>query len=159
MKGTEKQIKWAKDIMNGAIGTVLANIDRLQPYVDRGEKPERIEQEVYKEMLEMLSNKFDSIDDAAYVIEHRHTWDPARINELVSREAEKRRLAIPQNDEEKTDEQIEEAIEDTEKQIAWYESEAEQFSEDEKYRTIYENGADRMRKRLKVLKEIRDKRK
>lgn len=159
MKGTEKQIKWAKDIMNDAIGTVLANIDRLQTYVDRGEKIERIEQEVYKEMLELLTNKFDSIEDASYIIEHRHTWDPSRINELVSREAEKRRLAIPQNDEEKTDEQIEDAIEDTEKQIVWYESEAERFSEDEKNRAIYENGVNEMRKRLEKLNGIRDKRK
>lgn len=89
MKGTEKQINWATDIINGAMATICANKTNAQnsPIAP-----------IHKtaDVWEYMENRYETImqsdkmQDAAFVIEHRNSemFQPIRLMsriETVSR--------------------------------------------------------------------------
>lgn len=92
LKGTEKQVTWAEQIIADAIGTVDANIrleeERIRIY---GEGiTTTVFLEVYKELRENITNALLKYEDAGALIGKRHLFDPSRINRLASGETMKR---------------------------------------------------------------------
>lgn len=90
LNGTEKQNKWAQDIIDNAFGTISLNIERSKKENEKCGKNifgtriaayERIEAEL-KAMLEMLEGKVENT--AKYIIENRHKFDSRSINDFAS---------------------------------------------------------------------------
>lgn len=73
MKGTEKQIAWALDIMNNARENVEANIERNeQMHKEYDQHPAYAANvQAYKIMRAVLAAIFAAHDDAEYIINHR----------------------------------------------------------------------------------------
>jgi len=88
MKGTEKQIKWAEDIINDAYNTIDANIARMEK---ESKEFFHFNIQAYKECRKKLEETLETCDDAAVIIKCRNQFDPRRINEMVGRMAEKAR--------------------------------------------------------------------
>lgn len=84
MKGTEKQIKWAEDIMSDAFNTIDANVNRMEK-----ENPElfRFEIQAYKECREMIEKSFATCEEAKQIIENRGMFDPSRITQIAGQRA------------------------------------------------------------------------
>lgn len=70
MKGTEKQIKWATDIINGVMETIRANKVNAQ---NSPIAPIRKEAEVWEYMLTRFEAimQSDKMQDASWIISHR----------------------------------------------------------------------------------------
>lgn len=77
MIGTEKQIKWAEDIINEAIRmlNIYIDIQKQNP----GNNPEDYVKEEIDQAKEFIS-KLKSIDDAAYIIRERSDLPDYRNN-------------------------------------------------------------------------------
>nr|DAF09711.1 MAG TPA: hypothetical protein [Caudoviricetes sp.] len=89
LKGTEKQIKWAEDIIREARETIknnIANIDKIDTIGIRA-----IERQCYVECGESLEQMLSQIDDAATIIDMRDKLSSYSINQMVSREENRRR--------------------------------------------------------------------
>lgn len=89
MKGTEKQIKWAEDIIEEARATIknnIANIDKVDTIGIRA-----IERQCYVECGESLERMLSKIDDAATIIDMRDELSPYSVNQMVNDEAIRRR--------------------------------------------------------------------
>ncbi len=84
MNGTEKQIKWANNIMNDALNTIDANVNRMEK-----ENPQlfRFEIQAYNECKEEMQKLFAECEDAKKIIENRDMFDPRRINLIVQQRA------------------------------------------------------------------------
>lgn len=85
LKGSEKQIAWAEDIIREARETVKNNIAFIKNLQEKhGLKVRQDELEAYelcgKQMEEMLAN----IDSAAKIIDMRDQLSSANINKMVS---------------------------------------------------------------------------
>lgn len=85
LKGSEKQIAWAEDIIREARETVKNNIAFIKNLQEKhGLKVRQYELEAYelcgKQMEEMLVN----IDSAAKIIDMRDQLSSANINKMVS---------------------------------------------------------------------------
>ena len=75
MKGSEKQIKWAKLIQEKAISSLEKGIEiRLtttNPATGKVNGRNKKKAQEYKEAIETIK----SIDSAAWIIDHRGDWD------------------------------------------------------------------------------------
>ena len=78
MKGTEKQIKWAEDIMNNALNTVNANIEH-----SKTSDALLTRLQVYEEIKKMLEESFSQVTEASQLINARDRFDPRRINNIA----------------------------------------------------------------------------
>lgn len=87
MKGTEKQIAWAEDIIKSARGTVAANVKLNNERAEEHAKIEgskayqyyREEAEKWTRLGEQLEKIFSMTDDAVKIIEERHLFDPSAL--------------------------------------------------------------------------------
>ena len=80
MKGTEKQIKWAEDIKTGAMNTINANIERMSK-----DPASALEVRVLKILRVVAKRVFDSIDDAAKIIDRRNYLDGQAMIDMMYR--------------------------------------------------------------------------
>lgn len=90
MKGTEKQIAWAKDIYNKAAENIRSNIElNMARYEEYDHHPMyAANAEAYKIMLAVLDGIFAAHDDAEYIINHRAMLTPSGYSIHVNRWAE-----------------------------------------------------------------------
>lgn len=89
LKGTEKQIKWAEDIIREARETIknnIANIDKIDTIGIRS-----IERQCYVECGESLEQMLSQINDAATIINMRDKLSSHSINQMVNMEENRRR--------------------------------------------------------------------
>ena len=89
LKGTEKQIKWAEDIIREARETIkknIANIDKVDTIGIRA-----IERQCYVDCEASLEKMLSQIDDAATIIDMRNKLSSRSINQMVNAEANRRR--------------------------------------------------------------------
>lgn len=70
MKGTEKQIKWAEEIIEEARGTININIDKIQKELARVGHVSTLEDnlEIWEKMQVAYEKLISGIDDAAIII-------------------------------------------------------------------------------------------
>ncbi len=76
MKGTAKQIAWAEDIKANALraaANIVRNAEKMIEWGFTGDDdPGFISVEAAKEAEQMVVKACETLDDAAYIIEHRH---------------------------------------------------------------------------------------
>ena len=77
LKGTEKQIKWAKDIMNNAIHNLQINIDRWENSDNRDFYKYYIQ--AYKECKKSLEDCFDKAEYAKQIIDNRDQFTTEKV--------------------------------------------------------------------------------
>lgn len=82
MKGTEKQIKWAEDIMRQARETISRNIENIDKVDTVGIRS--LERQCFVECGEALEKAFSQIDSAAKIIEMRDQFSSERIVRMVN---------------------------------------------------------------------------
>lgn len=76
MKGTEKQVQYAEDILASGINTIKGNIERLERLLDEtGFKPFETQLRIWKAILIPAEIKAAKAENAADVIEHRGQYD------------------------------------------------------------------------------------
>lgn len=80
MNGTEKQIKWAEDIINNAYNTIDANIANME---NKNEEFFTTRVLAYRECRKQLDEVLNNCNDAATIIKNRDLFDPTRINRMV----------------------------------------------------------------------------
>lgn len=80
MKGTEKQIKWAEDIKAQTIKNIKSHIAANEAIGMFAE-----ETRLYKIMERAVENLFETIDDAAIIINKRELLDIQSINTNIQR--------------------------------------------------------------------------
>lgn len=89
MKGSEKQIKWAMDIKESAIMAmecIVRNAEngcydyRLRP----------ISVDVAKDLQQMIKTGFESMDDAAHIINIRHRFTQWALEKMAADETHRR---------------------------------------------------------------------
>lgn len=90
LKGSEKQVAWAQDIINNAINTVNANI-KLASESEQIAALKGLNS--WLEIKDMITRAFDSVDDAKTIIENRRKFDPSRILRIHSDMEFKKRRA------------------------------------------------------------------
>lgn len=87
MKGTEKQIKWAEDIKDEAMGTIEANITRLEKLT--AQCPNRwllLEKELFESLQKQIGDFFASTEEASKVIDARNRLSGSFLLEMVNDE-------------------------------------------------------------------------
>lgn len=86
MKGTEKQIKWAEDIIRDARETIRRNIELIKALQEKhGYDVRQDELEAYEKCSESLEKVFASTEEAGAIIEMRNRISGRAINEMVNR--------------------------------------------------------------------------
>ena len=80
MKGTEKQIKWAEEIKAAFISRCDGRINWEAEYRGNADTQTAI---LYRIMRAGAIKMFDSIDDAAKIIDKRHMFDPSEADDKV----------------------------------------------------------------------------
>lgn len=102
LKGTEKQVKWAQDIIHDAYANIDSWIRTDKKAMEKlgCENPEEWEGSffmteitVFTELRKMLDDCLEGVDSAAAIIERRSMFDPSRIREIARVEVNKRRNA------------------------------------------------------------------
>ena len=84
LKGSEKQVAWAEDIIAGARGTIKANIDNIKAQQEKyNMKFRQDELEAYEKCKESLETLLAGIDSAAKIIDLRYKISGRAINEMV----------------------------------------------------------------------------
>ena len=82
LKGSEKQIKWANDIIAAVYTTANDNIvrahDNQWPHADKWE-------EAFGKIISQLEGSLSKIDKAAVIISCRDRFDPNRILNLANK--------------------------------------------------------------------------
>lgn len=89
LKGTEKQIKWAEDIIREARATIknnIALIDRVDTIGIRA-----IERQCFVDCGESLEKMLSQINDAATIIDMREKLSSSSILQMVNEEENRRR--------------------------------------------------------------------
>lgn len=90
MTGTEKQIKWAEDIIREARNTIERNITLIKGLQKKhGFKVRQNELEAYVKCGETLEKVIESKENAADIIAIRHNISSRAINAMVNRYAYK----------------------------------------------------------------------
>ncbi len=77
MKGSEKQIKWAKDIVAGQIEQLNSLVDDAAKRVENNNMPQEW-LNVHKEGVERMVSSLEKQDDAKVIIDNR-------VNNLIQR--------------------------------------------------------------------------
>lgn len=84
MKGTEKQIKWAEDIIESARGTIKANIENIKAQQEKYNcKWRQDELEAFELCGKSLEELLDKVTEASQVIDMRHKISSHAIIEMV----------------------------------------------------------------------------
>ena len=87
--GSEKQIKWAQQIREDAIGTVNKNIELAEERMEKvsgSSKKVFLETiDAYKEVGRQLSEELQKITSASVMIDRRNTFSGSRINQLATK--------------------------------------------------------------------------
>ena len=82
LQGSDKQIKWATDIIADIYATVNSNIklahDKQWPHVDKWE-------EAFELIISQLEGSLSKIDKAAVIISCRDRFSPERILSLANK--------------------------------------------------------------------------
>ena len=82
LSGSDKQIKWATDIISGIYATVNENNkhahDNQWPHADKWE-------EAFELIISQLEGSLSKIDKAAVIISCRERFDPERILFLANK--------------------------------------------------------------------------
>ena len=84
MKGTEKQIAWAEDIIKNARVTVAANIAKNEEEAEKHEGSSaaayyREQADKWTRLGEQIEGFFAATDDAAKIIDKRDLFDPRQL--------------------------------------------------------------------------------
>ena len=86
MKGTEKQIKWAEDIMYDALDTCDKNIKlNGERYEATGLDMYKMQATLYKIAKATFEKAFAGIEDASEIIDKRYKYNGKTANEYVTR--------------------------------------------------------------------------
>lgn len=95
LTGSEKQVKWAEQIRDDAIGTVNANIKLAKERMDKvsGSSKKVYEETIdaYKEVGRQLKEELQKITSASTMIDRRNSFSGNRINQLATRYQEYQR--------------------------------------------------------------------
>lgn len=84
MKGTEKQIKWAEDIIESARGTIKANIENIKAQQEKYNcKWRQDELEAFELCSKSLEELLSKVTEASQVINMRHKISSHAIIEMV----------------------------------------------------------------------------
>ena len=93
MKGTKKQIAWAENIKEDAIraaGCIVRNAERNVELGFTGAfDPSFITVEAAKEVEQMVIKACETLDDAAYIIEHRNMMSQQWLEKMAAQIARK----------------------------------------------------------------------
>ncbi len=99
LKGTEKQVKWAQDIINNAYAGIDSWIETMKNAMKKlgCENEEEWKDSYYmvniavsKELRKMIKDSLATIDSAAVIIERRDMFDHSRISEMIRLEVNRR---------------------------------------------------------------------
>lgn len=85
LNGTEKQIKYANDIINDALNTCQANIDRMT--TSKAPIYEDMIQ-AFKECKKALEDSIKDVTEASIIIENKSQFNTNRIIRMVERRTE-----------------------------------------------------------------------
>ena len=100
MKGTEKQIKWAEDIMHDVLDTCEKNIKiNSERHEQTGLDMFKAQAVLYKIVKATFEKAFAGIEDAGAFIDMRHRYSGETANRFVARMMEqinKGRITIEQ---------------------------------------------------------------
>lgn len=88
MKGTEKQIKWAEDIIAKARETLDRNIALIDRVDTIGARKD--ERQCYVDCRESLEKMLEGVDDAAKIIDMRERLSSSSILQMVENECIRR---------------------------------------------------------------------
>lgn len=84
LKGTEKQVAWAEDIIGEARRTIEGNIERIKVEQEKHGIPVMQDYlEAYARCGETLENMLSKIDSASKIIEMRDRISSREINRMV----------------------------------------------------------------------------
>ncbi len=88
MKGTEKQIAWAEQIISDALGTINRNIARIKKQIEKygADKHSELELKAWEAARGQYENvilKSAEAQNAAWIIDNRKRMDPAAIAHQV----------------------------------------------------------------------------
>ena len=82
LKGSDKQIKWATEIIASLYDTVNTNVrlaqDKQWPHVERWE-------EAFGRIISQLEAFLEKVDQAGVIIAHRERFDPNRVLFLANK--------------------------------------------------------------------------
>ena len=83
MTGSDKQIAWAKQIINDALGTINRNISRVTEHI---EKYDMQDEQIYLDTWLAAKNQYENVilktpeaQDASWIIDNRKRMDPIAI--------------------------------------------------------------------------------
>lgn len=84
LKGTEKQVAWAEDIIASARGTIKTNIENIKAQQEKYNcKFKQDELEAYEKCSESLETLLAGIDSASKIIDMRYKISGGAIIEMV----------------------------------------------------------------------------
>ena len=88
MKGTEKQIAWAEDIKAGALRAAACIVRNAERNAELGftgaYDPAFISVDAAKEAEQMVIKACKTLDDAAYIIEHRDMMSQQWLEKMAT---------------------------------------------------------------------------
>jgi hypothetical protein len=99
LTGSEKQVAWAEQITNDALGTINRNIEIVKERIEKYDMPnEQVRLDAWlaaKNQYENVILKAPEAQNAAWIIDNRKHMDPAaiahRVDMIVDAEARKNR--------------------------------------------------------------------
>ena len=88
LTGSEKQVKWAKDIRQSALDTISSNLKNEKEYYSKFKDFEsKMKIELYKDLQEAFQERFQNITKASQIIDMRNNISPSNIVNMVNSRA------------------------------------------------------------------------